>query len=72
MLLLNYLKQPTDVEKHAVHTRFVSKLAFNARINSPSPFYFLYSTFKSTVFSPTEEASTFNREKEEHCEYHGL
>ena len=72
MLSLNDLEQPTDVDKHAVHKRFASKHAFNARINPPSPFYFLHSKFKSTVFSPTEGAPTFSREKEEHCEYRGL
>ena len=63
MLSLNDLEQPTDVEKHAVHMRFVSKHTFNARINPPSPFYFLHLKFKSTVFSQTEEAPTFSREK---------
>ena len=72
MLPLSDLKQSIDVEKHVVHTRFVSKHVFNAHINTPSPFNFLHSMFKSTVFFSTEEAPTFNREKGGHCEYRGL
>ena len=46
-----------------VHTCFISKHTFNARINSPSPFNFLHSSFKSTIFFPTEEVPTFSWEK---------
>ena len=62
-LSLSDLEQSTDVEKHAVHMRFISKHTFNARINSPSPFNFLHSRFKSTVFFPTEEAPSFSQKK---------
>ena len=72
MLPLSDLEQSTDVEKHAVHTCFVSKHAFNAHINSPSPFNFVHSRFKSTLFFSTEEAPTFSREKKGHCEYRGF
>ena len=72
MLPLSDLEQPTDVEKHAVHMHFVSKHAFNAHINSLSPFNFLHSRFKSTVFFPTKEALTFRQGKGGHCEYRGL
>ena len=70
MLLLSDLEQPVDVEKRAVPTRFVSKYAFNVPINSSSPFNFLHSRFKSTIFSPTKEAPTFSQGKGGHCEYH--
>ena len=62
-LSLGDLEQSTDVEKDAVHTCFISKHTFNACINSPSTFNFLYSRFKSTIFFPTEEAPTFSRKK---------
>ena len=52
-LPLNDLEPSIDVEKHVVHTCFISKHTFNAHINSPSPFNFLYSRFKSTIFFPT-------------------
>ena len=71
-LPLNDLEQSTDVKKHAVHMRFISKHTFNARINSPSPFNSLHTRFKSTVFFPIEEVLTFSREKEGHCGYHGF
>ena len=72
MLPLSDLEQVTDVEKRVVFMRFIFKHAFNARINSPSPFNFLQSRFKSTVFSLTEEAPTFSQGKMGHCEYRGL
>ena len=72
MLPLNDLEPSIDVEKHVVHTCFISKHTFNARINSPSPFNFLHSRFKSTIFFPTEDVPTFSREKGGHCEYYGF
>ena len=72
MLPLSDLEPSIDVEKSVVPTRFVSKHAFNACINSLSPFNFLHSRFKSTVFSPKEEAQTFSRGKGGHCEYRDL
>ena len=72
MLHLSDLEQSTDVEKHAVHTRFISKHTFNARINSPNPFNFLHSRFKCTVFFQTEETPTFSWKKGGYCEYHGF
>ena len=70
MLPLSDLEQSTGVGKRAVHTRFISKHAFNGRINSPNPFSFLHSRSKSTVFFPTEEVSTLSWEKGGHCGYH--
>ena len=70
VLPLSDLEPSTDVEKHAVHTCFISKHTFNARINSPSPFNFLHSRFKNTIFFPTIEGPTFSREKGGHCGYH--
>ena len=72
MLPFNDLEPSTDVKKHAVHTCFISKHMFNARINSPSPFNFFHSRFKNTIFFPTEEVSTFSREKWGHCGCHGF
>ena len=72
MLPLGDLEPSTNVKKHAVHTFFISKHTFNTRINSPSPFNFLQSRFKNTVFFPTEEVPTFSREKGGHCGYHGF
>ena len=69
-LHLSDLEPSIDVEKHVVHTCFISKHTFNARINSPSPFNFLHSRFKSIIFFPTEEVPTFSREKGGHCGYH--
>ena len=71
-LPLSDLKPSNDIEKHAVHKYCISKHTFNARINSPSPFNFLHSRFKNTVFFPTEEVPTFSREKGGHCGYHGF
>ena len=72
MLPLSDLEQSTGVGKRAIHTRFISKHAFNGRINSPNPFSFLHLRSESTVFFPTEEVSTFSQEKEGHCGYHGF
>ena len=72
MLPLSDLEQSTGVGKRTVNTCFLSKHAFNGRINSLSPFIFLLSRSKSTVFFPTEEVSTFSREKGGHCGYHGF
>ena len=72
MLPLSDLEQSTGVRKCAVHKRFISKHAFNGRINSPSPFSFFHSRSKSIVFFPTEEVSTFSREKGGHCGYYGF
>ena len=51
---------------------FISKHTFNACINSPSPFNFLYSRFKNIVFFPTREVPIFSREKGGHCVYYGF
>ena len=71
-LPLSDLEPSTDVEKHVVHTCFISKHTLNAHINSPSPFNFLHSRFKSTIFFPTEEVPTFSQAKGGHCGYHGF
>ena len=70
MLPPSDLEQLTGVGKRAVHTCFISKHVFNGHINSPSPFSFMHSRSKSTVFFPIEEVSTFSREKAGHCGYH--
>ena len=50
-LPLSHLEPSTDVEKHVVHTCFISKHTFNARINSPSPFNFSTQCLKAPYFS---------------------
>ena len=46
--------------------------AFNILTSYPNPFNFPHSRFKSTIFSLTEGAQTFNRGKGGHYEYHDL